>query len=231
MATLMILGSKPEPALPPRASVDAIGCVNASGYTAARVGLPDPTFTVMTAALTSGRQPSHHFALEALRGLRTGALYMIPRPGLQGFSARRLKHELRNLRVRPWYFRWKLRAIGYRFETFASRSRAYCHGVLMHLCGDEPAVSEQVARQRPSTGILAVAIGLADPRFTRLVVGGFSFETTHAYTHDRGMVRKGRIRSRHTDTDVLVLRHLCARHPNLYTTEPHVHECAGVPYL
>jgi len=231
MATLLILASKPQPVLPPRESIDAVACANASGYSAAAANLPDPAFTVMTAALASERQPSHRFALEALQGLRTGALYMIPRPALQGFSVRRLKHELRNLRVRPWYFRWKLRSIGYRFDVFATRSREFCHGVLLRQCGGDPAVSEQIARRKPSTGIVALVFGLADPRFTRLVVSGFDFEVTHAYAHDRGMVRKGDLRSRHAETDALVLRHLCARYPNLYTTEPRVHECAGVPYL
>jgi hypothetical protein len=55
MTTLLILGSKADPALPPRAAWDELACANASGFSAARHGLPTPAYTVMTAVLTSGK--------------------------------------------------------------------------------------------------------------------------------------------------------------------------------
>ena len=45
MNTLLILGSKPEPELPPVASYNAVACANGSGYSAARYGLLDPVYT------------------------------------------------------------------------------------------------------------------------------------------------------------------------------------------
>src|SRR5690606_35619523 len=70
MTTLLVLGSKPDPALPPRSDVDAVACANASGRSAADLGLPSPVLTAMSAVLTSG-QPSGRHSLRALRGLRT----------------------------------------------------------------------------------------------------------------------------------------------------------------
>ena len=71
MKTLLILGSKPEPVLPPPGSYQAVACANGSGHSAAARGLPRPVFTVMTPLIAcdidSGRQ-----TLEALRGLTTG---------------------------------------------------------------------------------------------------------------------------------------------------------------
>ncbi len=77
MPTLLILGSKPDPALPPAASFDAVACANASGYSADRHGLPVPALTAISAVLTSGIGSGKQ-SLEALRGLRTEALYRVP---------------------------------------------------------------------------------------------------------------------------------------------------------
>jgi len=112
MPTLLILGSKPEPLLPPAGGFDALACANASGRSAASLGLPDPAFTVITSVLTSGHKPANDLALEALAGLRTGRLYLYPRPGARGSLLRRLGREIRSLRVKPWYVRRRLRKIG-----------------------------------------------------------------------------------------------------------------------
>ena len=56
MNTLLILGSKPKPALPPPASYQEVACANGSGYSAALYGLPRPAFTVMTPILASGSE-------------------------------------------------------------------------------------------------------------------------------------------------------------------------------
>ena len=231
MATLLILGSKPEPVLPPSASIDALACANASGRSAARLGLPDPTFTVMTAALTSGHKPANDLALEALRGLRTGKLYLYPRPASRGFLLKRLVRELRSVRVRPWYFRRKVRSLGYRFEELISPAREFYHDLVLRLCDHDPAIAAQIERKQPSTGMIGLALGLADGRFDRLVMSGFSFEITHAYAHNPLIDQLGTTRSKHADTDVMVLRCLAGRHRNIYTTEPTVHERAGVPLL
>jgi hypothetical protein len=231
MATLLILGSKPEPALLPKGSFDALACANASGRSAHRLGLPDPIFTIITAALTSGHKPANDLALEALRGLRTGKLYLYPRPDSQGFLLKRLLRETRMIRVRPWYVRRKLRSFGYRFDELVSPPRAFYHDLVLRLCGDDPAIAAQMGQKQPSTGMIALAIGLADERFDRHVMSGFSFEITHAYAHNPLIDRLGTTRSKHADTDVMVLRCLAERHSNIYTTEPIVHEHAGVPLL
>jgi hypothetical protein len=231
MATLLILGSKPEPVLPPAGSFEALACANASGRSAARLGLLDPTFTVVTAALTSGHKPANDLALEALRELRTGRLYLYPRPAPEGFLLKRLVRGLRMFRVKPWYVERKLRALGYRFDELVSPPRAFYHDLVLGLCGHDPAIVAQIERKQPSTGMIALAIGLAERRFDRLVMSGFSFEITHAYAHNPLIDRLGTTRSKHADTDVMVLRCLAGRHRNIYTTEPIVHEHAGVPLL
>jgi hypothetical protein len=231
MATILILGSKPEPVLPPEGRFDALACANASGRSAARLGLPDPIFTVVTAALTSGHKPANDLALEALRGLSTGKLYLYPRPDPQGFLLKRLLREVRTIRVKPWYVQRRLRSLGYRFDEFVSPPRAFYHDLVLRLCGDEPAIAARIAEKKPSTGMIALSIGLADKRFDRHVVSGFSFEITHAYARNPMIDRLGTTRSKHAETDISVLRCLAGRHRNIYTTEPTVHERAGVPLL
>ena len=104
MATLLILGSKPEPALPPRAAYQALACANASGFSAARHGLPTPAYTVMTAVLTSGKAEDNH-SLKVLRGLETRTLYFLPRPEPRGRPARRLLTHLKQWRLKPFHMR------------------------------------------------------------------------------------------------------------------------------
>lgn len=231
MATLLVLGSKPEPVLPSAGSFDDLACANASGRSAAEQGLPDPTYTVMTSVLTSGHKPANDLALKALRGLRTGTLYLYPRPPSQGFLIKRLVREVKTIKVKPWYFKRKLRALDYHFEHFISPTRDFYQDLVLQLCGYDAAIAAQIRCKQPSTGIVALALGLASPRFNRFVMTGFSFEITHAYAHNPLIDQLGTTRSKHADTDVTVLRCLARRHCNIYTTEPSVHERAGVPLL
>jgi hypothetical protein len=78
---------------------------------------------------------------------------------------------------------------------------------------------------------MALAIGLADGRFDRFVMSGFSFEITHAYAHNPLIDEAGSTRSKHTETDIAILRCLAGRHAGIFTTEPTVHERAGLPFL
>jgi hypothetical protein len=231
MRSLLVLGSKPDPLLPPREGLDALACANASGRSAARLGLPDPTYTVMTSVLTSGHKPANDLALEALRGLRTGTLYLYPRPVSRGFLLKRLVREIRTIKVKPWYFKRKLHAINYRFDHFVSPPREFYHDLMLQLCGHDAAIAAQIRRKQPSTGMIALALGLAAAQFDRILMSGFSFEITHAYAHNPLIDQLGTTRSKHADTDILVLRCLAERHRNIYTTEPSVHERAGVPLL
>jgi|GEM_PF-1331885 len=231
MSTLLILGSKPEPALPPSTMIDAVACANASGRSALQYGLPGPDFTVMSTVLTSGHKPANDLALEALRGLATKTLYLYPRPESEGHLLKRLVREVKRYNVKPWYFKRRLRELDYRFETVETWHRDRYHDLVVGLCGDAPEVAALIAKKQPSTGVMAVAIGLADPRFDRLIMSGFSFEITHAYAHNPLIDKQGSTRSKHTETDIGILRRLAARYPGLMTTEPTVHERAGLPLI
>ncbi len=231
MSTLLILGSKPEPALPPPGTFDALACANASGRSAARLGLPDPVLTVMSAVLTSGHKAANDLALEALRGLRTRRLYIYPRPEVEGSPLKRLVRGLQRYRMQPWYFRRRLRALDYRFDEALAWSRERYDALMQRLTGSDAEVAALMARKQPSTGVMALAIGLADGRFDRFVMSGFSFEITHAYAHNPLIDASGSTRSKHTETDIAVIRCLARRHGNILTTEPTVHERAGLPLL
>jgi hypothetical protein len=231
MATLLILGSKPEPVLPPAGGFDALACANASGRSAASLGLRDPVFTVMTSVLTSGHKPANDLALKALAGLRTGKLYLYPRPTARGFLLKRLVREMRNFKVKPRYILRRLRGVGYRFDELISPPREFYHQLVLGLCGHDPVIRAQIEHKQPSTGMIALAIGLESGAFDRVVMSGFSFEITHAYAHNPLIDHLGTTRSKHADTDISILRCLARRHASLYTTEPTVNDRAGVPLL
>ena len=118
MASLLVLGSKPDPCLPPPGSYEALACANASGAAAARLGLPAPAYTVISAVLTSGRKAPNRLALTALRGLRTGDLHFYPRPARGRTALARLRHRVEDWRCSAPWFRLRLAALGYRYGRF-----------------------------------------------------------------------------------------------------------------
>lgn len=227
MTTLLVLGSKPDPALPERSAIDAVACANASGRSAAERGLPAPVLTAMSAVLTSGQASGRH-SLRALRGLRTELLHLLPRHERGGGAAQRLWRRARHFRMEPAWFRARLRAAGYRWERFETQPLAAYHELVLRLCDDAGALRAQFAHKHPSTGVFAVALALADGRFDRVIVAGMSFELTHAYGANPEIAERGTAASKHADTDVMVLARLAHR-GDLFTTEPIVAERAGVP--
>jgi hypothetical protein len=231
MTTLLVLGSQPDPALPPPSSYDALACANASGRSAAVHGLPAPTFTVMSAVLTSGKKAPNDLALQALRDLRTETLYFYPRPGRRGALLDRLVHGVKTMRMQSWYFRWALRRLGYRFERFVAPGWEHYRRLVLDLCDGDASIRAQIERKQPSTGMVALALGQAERRYERLIVSGFSFEITHAYADNPLIAERQTATSKHAETDVALLRHLAHKFGNVYTTEPAVHARAGVPYL
>jgi hypothetical protein len=231
MATLLVLGSKPDPALPSADSYDAIACANASGRSAKTHGLRDPTFTVMSTILSSGHKAANVLALQALRGLRTETLYLYPRPPSPGHLLKRMVRAIKRLNVRPRYLERRLRAVGYHFERSIDWPQATYNDLALGLCGHDPEVAALIDRKQPSTGMMALTIGLADERFDRFIMSGFSFEITHAYAHNPLIDETGSTRSKHADTDIAILRCLSRRFGNIFTTETAVHDRAGVPLV
>jgi hypothetical protein len=229
MATLLILGSKAEPALPPRATYDALACANASGFSAARHGLPTPAYTVMTAVLTSGKAEDEH-SLQALRGLATRDLHFLPRPAPKGGPPKRALGHLKQWRLKPFHMRRQLRRLGYRYERFVVRSSADWHEMMRQLCDHDPAIAALIAEKQPSTGMFALAAGIASGEYRRFILAGFDFGLSHAYGENPLIGARGTTASKHADTDIAIVRHLAARH-DVVTTEPGVHARAGVPLL
>jgi hypothetical protein len=231
MSTLLVLGSKPDPVLPPTDSFDALACANASGRSAARHGLPTPLFTVISAIVTSGKQAPNRLALEALAGLGTRTLYFYPRPARGRGPLGRGFNALRSFKTSAHYFRGRLRSLPYSFDRFENPGLERYHAVLAELCDRDPVLLAQMRAKQPSSGMLALAIGLAWYDFERFVLSGFSFEITHAYADNPLIAERGSAGSKHADTDIALLRHLSRRFGTIYTTEPTVNERAGVPLL
>jgi len=228
MRTLVVLGSKPEPALPPREEIQAVACANASGFSARELGLPVPTYTVMSAILISGIASGKQ-SLEALRGLRTETLHVLPRPRPEGRPIKRFIRGLRSRAMSAERMRRTLAGLDYSWKEFTRRPHAWWMDMVRTACGNDPEVLEAMARKNPSTGTVAVALGLARGEWDRVVVAGFSFELTHAYGENPEIRERGTRLSRHAGTDIAVMRALGRRHSHLWTSEEIVHERTGLP--
>jgi hypothetical protein len=230
MPTLLVLGSKPDPELPPAAEFDAVACANASGYSADRHGLPVPVLTAISAVVTSGIGSGNQ-SLRAMRGLRTGSLYRVP----QLDRPRKLKKRIKSLPITikssPLYFRLRLWQAGYRWNRFVNHDATFYLELIDTLCRHDPQIMALVAEKKPSTGVITLMIGMSLGRYDRFVMSGFNFELTHASADNPEIRQRGTTLSRHTPTDVQVLRRLVDLHGNIFTTEAAVHEQAGIPLL
>jgi hypothetical protein len=230
MSTLLVLGSKPDPRLPPPGSIDHVACANGSGFSASRHGLPMPIYTVVTSILGTGI-PSAVQSLGAMRGLRTEMLVISMRPPPEGPWLKRMRRRLQGWRAHPVNVRRQLRAAGYTWDRCLARPDAAWRRLVRELCQDDPEVVAALARKSPSTGLFAIAEGLSDPRFDRVVVSGFSFELTHAYGANPEIAERGTRASRHAPTDITVMRSLARCRSDLVTSEPVVAEAVGLPLI
>lgn len=231
MAVLLVLGSKPDPRVPPSHTYSALACANASGRSARALGLGEPVFTVMSSVLGSPKNPSSRSAIQALAGLSTKTLYYCPRQMYRNAPLKRLLNAGEVLACTPRRFTRTLRAAGFRFETVVVRPLKSYIRLVDKLCGSDADVAAELAAKHPSTGVLAAAIGLAEGGFDRVILSGFSFEITHAYADNPMIARRGTATSRHADTDIAVLRKISAQTGRLVTTETMVYERTGIPML
>lgn len=230
MRTLLILGSKPKPALPPSSSFNDLACANASGFSAAQHGLPIPKYTVISAILTSGIGSGKQ-SLSALHGLETKTLYFFPRPHKSDNHFKRFLNLAEEYRTSAFYFQRSLRKASYHWQHFVKNDYAWYRGLVDNFCSSDPSLLAQTRDKGPSTGIMTLLICLEMDCYERVILSGFSFELTHAYANNPEIKERGTIVSRHTPTDIRVLQHLSARLGNIFTTENIVSERADVPLL
>lgn len=231
MATLLVLGSKPEPRIPPADTFDAVGCANASGFSAVKHGLPSPQFTVVSSIVVAGKNESNRQALHALGGLRTGRVYLFPRRPYRNKPWKQLLSPIKMLRTTAPFAARQLRGAGYQFEEFVSRpARAYLR-IVLDLAGGDVRLENLFAEKVPSVGVIAAALGLADYHYETVVLSGFSFEITHAHALNPLIAARGSAASRHAETDVASLALISERSGRLFTTEQVVHERTGIPLI
>jgi hypothetical protein len=231
MSTLLVLGSKPDPALPSQSAYDDLACANASGRSAQEHGLPTPTYTVMSSILTSERQAANTLALKALTGLRTETLYLYPRPPYRGNPLKKVWHDLKFIKTKPLYFKRKLKLLKYEFDNFVAEPLQFYTDLVNTLCDSDVDIVDIVKRKLPSTGMVAIALGVGERGYERVIVSGFSFEITHAYAANPLIDQRGTTGSKHADTDVAFLRYLSNKYGSIYTTEQAVNERCGIPLL
>lgn len=231
MPALLVLGSKPDPIVPAPGTFDALGCANASGRMGRTLGLGDPAYTVLSSVVASGKNASNRLALAALRGLFTERLYVYPRPPYPHSLGKRLRHFGQVLRTKPLPLRLVLRRAGYRYGQIHFPPLASFFDRVRTLCGGAPEVDAAMRDKAPSTGLMAIALGLADRRWDRVIASGFSFESTHAYATNPDIEERGTAVSAHAGTDITILRHLAKHDDRLATTEPIVHERTGLALL
>ncbi len=184
---------------------------------------------MISAVLGSGNASDRH-SLAALQGLVAGRVYFLPRP-LPEDPMRRLRFRLRNWRLQAPWVRHLLRRHGLRFDQFVQRPTESYDGLLLGLAGNGPELVDLVRHKRPSTGLVALALGLAEFGFAHAILAGFDFTLSHAYGHNPLIDQRGSALSKHADTDVALLAAIQRERGCLWTSEPAVAERTGIPLL
>ncbi len=230
MGTLLILGSKPDPVLPPATAFDAVACANASGYSAAQHDLPDPVFTAVSAVLTTGIGSGNQ-SMKAMSGLHTETLCFVPHTSRRANPLKNLRLLPQHVRSTPAWFRYALKRVGFRWDRFERKSFDEYLLAIPDACRNNRELVRQLARKRPSTGLITLLIGLSLDQFDHFIISGFSFELTHPYGSNPEISERGTAISRHGDTDIPLLHCLSEALGTIHTTEPTVHDRAQVPLL
>jgi len=142
-----------------------------------------------------------------------------------------IAYHLSTLDMKPFYLKWRLRVMGYKYKVFVNRSYHFYDELIKQLCDYDEQIIEKIQKKRPSTGIFTLAIGIVQQRYDKFIMSGFSFELTRPYAVNPEIFEVGTTASRHTTTDIMVLSYLSRKYGNIYTTEEIVHERAGIPML
>jgi hypothetical protein len=140
-------------------------------------------------------------------------------------------HDLKFVKTKPFYFRRKLKSLKYELDYFVAEPLEFYIDRIKTLCDYDVDFVDLVKRKLPSTGMVAIALGVGERGYERVIVSGFSFEITHAYATNPLIDLRGSTGSKHADTDVAFLRYLSNKYGSIYTTEKVVSERCGIPLL
>ena len=147
-------------------------------------------------------------ALEAFGGLQIKRLFYYPR-SLRGSTI--LGDGLRYLRtdkMRSGHFRRRLNSLPLAHDEFVVPGLAYDHALIRRLCADDDTISRLIEAEQLSTGVMAIALGIAAGAYRSIIVSGFSFEITYAYARNPQIEEMGITNSQHAEIDIAVLSHL-----------------------
>jgi hypothetical protein len=164
-------------------------------------------------------------------GLKTKKVYFFPRPASGRGRLKKAIDRVTAVRTQPYFLKWKLRKLAYDFGDFIAPDWYYYQDMIKSLCDQDSGILQTLARKQPSTGVIAIALGIASNRYQRFIISGFSFELTHSYATNPEIEQRGTRGSRHAATDIAVMGYLSSKFGNIFTTETIVNERVGVPLL
>jgi len=182
----------------------------------------------MSAILTARESGKH--SLQALAGLQTDTLYFFPRPTVNGHALKKAICSIKRFKMQSFYLKWQLRTLAYRYNHFVYLNWEHYDDLVNELCDYKASIITQIQQKQPSTGIMALVLGIAQQQYDRYILSGFSFELTHAYGRNPEIDSRSAQISKHANTDITVIQYLANKYA-IYTTEPIVHQRTGTPLV
>jgi hypothetical protein len=127
--------------------------------------------------------------------------------------------------------KWQLKRVAFRYGEFVYHDAEFYTKLALTLASSDDTLIRQMQAKSPSTGMISLLIGLADGRFDRFVMAGFSLERTQAFAAGSDQLLDGKGPSPHARTDLLLLHRLKESHANIITTEPLLAKLASLPIM
>ncbi len=214
MKTLLVLGSKPNPELPPPDQYDDVACANGSVYSAYKYGLSKPKYTVLSSYVTSGRNEITDETYHAICGLGSEILFFLP--SVTKRDSNRLFRYLRYVKTfkrQPLYCKVKLWAGSFNYEEFIFRPQERYISGIEQICNYSKKVIDRMKLKLPSTGVIALSTGIRNFDYGSFILSGFSLDVSKEYMEE---VKQSE--SKHKNVDISVLDILSKKY-EIKTTE------------
>lgn len=196
----LVLGSAPDATSPDLSRIEATVCINGSGWTAKRIGIERPDFTVISSRVT---RPDH--------GVRTATMSI-----LQGLETRHLM--LIDVSEEMEVARRKLDDAGIRYAQFMSVDPLERAAIVGEVCGVELGWGD--SQERISNGVFTITLPMWAGA-SEVVIAGFSVEGGHSYIDAK--TKRG-----HLKADMEFFRLAPTLACRVTTTSPQLHEGFGI---
>ncbi len=217
--TLLILGGKPKPSIPPYKEYNDVACANASVYSASKYNIGVPVFTVLSSYFTAGDDGMSRKGMSKIEGLKSKKVFFLTVRNTEKSILKKMAKRIYMYKNSELYARYNLWRHNFDYDVFRSRSRKWYREVI-NKCGE---IDIKPSDKGPSSGIISLAIGVESEKYDRYILSGFSFEHKKEYGGEEKY-------NPHKSYDVRFIKNISC-YEKVLTTEEKVNEICNTTMI